>query len=105
MAANYKLHLSGAIIRLDDGVWIPPSPSNLDWREYQKWLAAGNVPVPADPAPVPLDIADINNLDKVLKAVVLLTRQYANEGKVGTFVTKTVADTRADFMAIFRALP
>lgn len=53
----------------------------------------------------PLDISDVNNLDKTLKALAMLTRQYANEGKAGTFVTKTVADTRSDFMTIYRALP
>lgn len=53
----------------------------------------------------PLDISDIDNLDKVLKALALFTRQYANALKAGTYVVKTPADTRADFMAIFRALP
>lgn len=55
--------------------------------------------------PAPLDISDIDNLDKTLKALALLTRQYANQLKAGTYVTKTVADTRSDFMTIFRALP
>jgi hypothetical protein len=52
-----------------------------------------------------VDFADIDNLDKVLKSSVLLNRQYANALKAGTFVVKTFADTRADFMAIYRALP
>lgn len=103
--SNYKLLRSGGVQRLDDGAFIPPTTDNHDWRDYQAWLALGNAPQPADPAPVPLDISDINNLDKALKALALLTRQYGNEGKAGTFVTKTVADTRADFMSIVRALP
>ena len=37
-------------------------------------------------------------------AGVLLNRQYANQHKAGTYVVKTVADTRADFMAIYRLL-
>lgn len=53
----------------------------------------------------PLDISDINNLDKALKALALLTRQYANALQAGTFVQKTVADVRTDFMTIYRALP
>jgi hypothetical protein len=48
----------------------------------------------------PLDISDIDNLDKMLKALALLTRMYANQLKAGTYVTKTVADTKADFKAI-----
>jgi hypothetical protein len=53
----------------------------------------------------PLDISDIDNLDKVLKALALLTRQYSNALKAGTYQTKTVADVKADFMTVYRALP
>jgi predicted RNA-binding protein associated with RNAse of E/G family len=53
----------------------------------------------------PVDLADIDNLDKALKSLALLTRQYANALKAGTFVAKTVADVRADFMTLYRALP
>lgn len=60
--------------------------------------------ITAIPVP-PLDISDIDNLDKTLKALALLTRQYANALKAGTYVAKTVADTRSDFMTIYRALP
>lgn len=51
-----------------------------------------------------LDLADIDNLDRALKALALLTRQYANGLKAGTFATKTIADVRSDFMALYRAL-
>ena len=37
-----------AIERLADGAIIPADAGNRDWRDYQAWLAAGNV---ADPAP------------------------------------------------------
>lgn len=57
------------------------------------------------PIQTPLDISDIDNLDKTLKALALLTRQYANALKAGTYVAKTVADTRGDFMTLYRALP
>lgn len=36
------------IYRVDDGAWIPVDPRNVDFQEYQKWLAAGNTPLPAD---------------------------------------------------------
>ena len=37
-----------AIIRLSDNAFIPFDPDNTDFLEYQKWLAAGNTPIPAD---------------------------------------------------------
>lgn len=42
----YKLAAAG-IKRLSDGAFIPSNPSNVDWQEYLKWLAEGNVPEPA----------------------------------------------------------
>jgi hypothetical protein len=62
------------------------------------------------PRPMP-DLSEIDNLDKVLKALALLTRQYANALKKGTFAgtaadgSKTVADTKADFATVYRAIP
>lgn len=102
---SYKLTRSDVVQRIADGACIPNDPSNLDRVAYQKWLAAGNTPQPADPAPAPIDISDIDNLDKALKALALLTRQYANALKAGTFVVKTVADVKSDFMTVYRALP
>ena len=36
------------ILRVNDGTWIPPDPDNRDYQEYLKWMAEGNVPLPAD---------------------------------------------------------
>lgn len=72
----YKLtNLNGGIIRLMDRAHIPPDGRNSDWIEYQRWLASGNTPQPADPLPPPLDISDIDNLNKVLKALALCIAQ------------------------------
>lgn len=48
----YQLTNTDIIFR-SDGAHIPPDPGNIDYAEYLAWLAAGNVPEPADPIPDP----------------------------------------------------
>jgi hypothetical protein len=47
---------------------VPPAPGNLEYKAIQKWIAAGNVPIPytppeSEPEPEPLlrasDLADL----------------------------------------------
>jgi len=49
----YKPTQPTAIIRTADGATIPADPANTDYRAYLAWLAAGNIPEPADPPPTP----------------------------------------------------
>jgi len=49
----YKLGIGDNIIRLRDGACIPPDPSNTDRIEFDRWVAEGNTPDPADIPPEP----------------------------------------------------
>ena len=49
----YKLQRSGEVVCLANGATIPANPKNRDWQKYQRWLAEGNRPEPADPPPTP----------------------------------------------------
>lgn len=51
--ADYRLTESDSVVRTRDNAWIPNDPGNRDRVEYEKWLAAGNVPDPATPKPIP----------------------------------------------------
>ena len=41
----YKLRENG-VLRLSDNAFIPDTPGNRDWQEFQEWLAEGNTPEP-----------------------------------------------------------
>ena len=43
----YKASEGNGIIRTEDGAFIPFAEDNIDYIEYQKWLAQGNIPQPA----------------------------------------------------------
>lgn len=43
-----KSELLMGIKRVADNAFIPMDPANTDYQEYLKWLADGNVPLPAD---------------------------------------------------------
>ncbi len=51
MAPNYRARRETvAVVRLTDGAIIGPE-SEVEWAEYEAWLAEGNSPEPADPLP------------------------------------------------------
>jgi hypothetical protein len=61
--------------------------------------------------PIPTDLSNVDNLDKTLKALALLMRDYCNALKAGTYIgtgvggAKTVPDLRADFASKYQSLP
>lgn len=52
--SDYKLTATDAVVRTEDGAWIPADPANRDYAEYLNWVALGNEPDPyVPPEPVP----------------------------------------------------
>jgi hypothetical protein len=51
---TYQSDVTGVVIRIADGAFIPPDPRNRDRQEFEAWLAEGNTPLPADP-PAPIE--------------------------------------------------
>jgi hypothetical protein len=37
-----------AVLRVDDGSFIPFDQANSDYQAYLKWISEGNSPLPAD---------------------------------------------------------
>lgn len=44
----YKLVNDYVVQRLSDGAFIPKNESNVDYREFLRWQAAGGVPEDSD---------------------------------------------------------
>jgi hypothetical protein len=64
----YKLTQSEIIIRLADSAFIPNDPRNSDRAEYQRWLAAGNTPIPVE-AVSPEVLADAARKEAIDQAI------------------------------------
>lgn len=44
---------TNTVQRLSDDAFIPFDPANMDFVEYNKWLALGNQPLPPDEPTLP----------------------------------------------------
>jgi hypothetical protein len=43
-----KEKMGEALVRIQDGAFIPFDPANTDYQAYLKWLEEGGQPLPAD---------------------------------------------------------
>jgi len=98
---------------------FPPSDQHPDALRYfvgARWVdAIGGSPTLAEVDaflhPVPADLSNVDNLERTLKALALVLRDYCNALKAGTYTgtgaggTKTVPDLKADFAEKYGALP
>ena len=101
----YKWIETNKIVRrLSDNANIPCAPGNSDFKEFQKYVAGGGQVDAADPPPAPIDLSDMDNMDRILKAVGLLMRDYCNTLNAGTYTNKSVAQLKADFAAKYNSL-
>ncbi len=55
--------------------------------------------------PSPDDLAQVDVDQKAFKAAMLVLMTYCNQLKAGTYVTKTPADVRVDFITAWKSLP
>lgn len=55
--------------------------------------------------PIPIDESDLDQLQKQMKATLLVTRSYCNALLAGTYTNKTIANLKSDFKSAFDSLP
>jgi hypothetical protein len=63
----YKLLREGepTVIRISDGLVIPPDLNGRHWLEYMDWVYAGNTPAPADPSSPPRRISKATIVERL----------------------------------------
>ena len=96
-----------------DGVSIGHRDDRSTWRidfreeaTAQQRAAAQAVLDAFDPDSVtPIDLSDIDNLEKSFKAMALMMRDYTNALQAGTHTQKSIAQLKTDFAAKWNSLP
>ena len=60
---TYSLIYNSPSVQRSDGSYIPADDRNVDWQQYQEWLALGNIPTPVD-----ISIYKTNQTNKISSA-------------------------------------
>jgi len=90
----YQIINASSVRRLDDGACIPADPDNTAYAAYLAWLAAGNVPQPAD----------VPSLDQVQVAAVFAIDAEADAIRRGVLGARATEYQRAyDQATAFKA--
>jgi hypothetical protein len=107
---NYKLTDNpDLIIRIEDDTTIPRN--HRWWADYEKWLAAGNTPEPADPPPSPVIVVKMLAARLQLQAMGLLQQvdsfiasMEGPEGDVARIEWEFAETVRSDNPAVLMIL-
>ena len=80
--------------RLGDGACIPHDLGNADWQDFQKWLAAGNTPLPAPDPRLVLDAEEraAARVDSAILALVNATPAGLRQWAQSNFPSLTLAE-------------
>lgn len=86
-------------------VWTPPPSVTVVQTTSGMVGDTWNGTIFIEPAPpTPIDLSDIDNLDRTFRAVGLLMRDYCNSLLSGTYTFKSVANLKTDFAAKYNQL-
>jgi hypothetical protein len=97
----YKLTNCECVLNTTTSTFIPNDKRNRDWREYEKWLSYGNVPLAADlPLPPVLSRTAIQSTDTeslaYLKSTDWMVLRHVRE----LALNMTTSLTQAEYIAL-----
>lgn len=90
-------------VRSDKTIVFKPEATLAERAAAQAIANAADLSTPTDIDK--LASGRFDNMDKTVKAVLLLMRTYCNAVAAGTYTAKTIPQVKADFITAFKALP
>jgi hypothetical protein len=90
-------------VRSDKTILFKPEATVSERAAAQAIADAADLTTPTDPDR--LGAKGFDEMDKTVKAALLLMRSYCNALVAGTYTTKTVAQVRTDYITAYKAIP